>query len=271
MKLIDEPAVETPMPDIQSSQDDRHIAIDKVGVCGLRHPIKVCGGSGAVQATVAQVSMSVDLPHDRKGTHMSRFVDMLNHHEEPFSVADMPSFLSRMRERLDASSAFIELTFPYFIRKNAPVTGQASLLDYEVTLRGEISPEGCQTTMRMVIPVTSLCPCSKEISAYGAHNQRSHVTVDVRFNAAMSFDELVALVEKQASCELFALLKRGDEKYVTERAYDNPKFVEDIVRDVSRALKAEPRIRFYRVEVENFESIHAHSAYAIIEHDKEDA
>ncbi len=252
------------MPDVQGSFDDRRIAIDQVGIRNLRHPLFIDGGNGP-QPTVAQVTMAVALPHDQKGTHMSRFVALLNEYGEALTLAGFEALLRDMTDRLEARHGMITLTFPYFIRKKAPISGIESFLDYETTLHGECKEGQTTLQLKMVVPVKSLCPCSKEISQYGAHNQRSHITVTVQFQSAVSFDELAQLVEQQGSCEIFGLLKRADEKYVTERAYENPKFVEDIVRDVANALQRDERIRNYRVEVENFESIHNHSAYAILE------
>lgn len=257
------------IPDVQNSADTRRIAINKVGIKSIRHPVRVSDKNGGVQHTVALFNMYVGLPHNFKGTHMSRFVEILNGNEREISVESFEPMLREMVKRLEAEIGHIEMTFPYFINKSAPVSGVQSLMDYEVTFTGEIREGGqYEFTMRVVVPVTSLCPCSKKISDYGAHNQRSHVTVTATTNAHLWIEELVKLVESQASCELYGLLKRPDEKFVTERAYDNPKFVEDMVRDVAGLLNAEPRIDAYIVESENFESIHNHSAYALIERDK---
>ncbi|MCL2657261.1 MAG: GTP cyclohydrolase FolE2 [Betaproteobacteria bacterium] len=257
------------MPDVQSSEDRRHLAIDKVGIKSIRHPVKVADRTGGIQHTVAMFNMYVGLPHNFKGTHMSRFVEILNGHETEISVESFEPMLREMIHRLEAKTGHIEMTFPYFINKSAPVSGVKSLMDYEVTFTGEILPSGeCEFTMKVVVPVTSLCPCSKKISERGAHNQRSHVTVTVKTTDLVWIEDVVDMVEAQASCELFGLLKRPDEKFVTERAYDNPKFVEDMVRDVAGVLNAEKRIYSYIVESENFESIHNHSAYALIERDK---
>lgn len=258
----------TPIADVQSSADTRQIAINKVGIKSIRHPIKVQDKSTGVQHTVAMFNMYVGLPHNFKGTHMSRFVEILNSHEREISVENFPVMLRDMLVKLEAETGHIEMNFPYFINKTAPVSGVQSLMDYDVTLIGDISNDEIVTATKVVVPVTSLCPCSKKISERGAHNQRSHVTVTARTNDFMWIEELVQLVEAEASCELFGLLKRPDEKYVTERAYDNPKFVEDMVRDVAARLNAEARIDAYIVESENFESIHNHSAYALIERDK---
>jgi GTP cyclohydrolase I len=239
-----------------------------VGIKDIRHPVRVKDRSQGEQHTIAQFNMYVELPHDFKGTHMSRFVEILNNYEPEISVQSFKKMLKEMATRLEADTGHIEMTFPYFINKAAPISGVKSLLDYQVTLEGEVKNGAHTMTMKVVVPVTSLCPCSKEISRYGAHNQRSHVTVTVRTNAFVWIEDLVELVEKQASSELYGLLKRPDEKYVTERAYDNPKFVEDMVRDVASLLNADDRIDAYVVESENFESIHNHSAYAMIEKDK---
>ena len=260
------PAPESPpMADVQNSADTRQIAINRVGIKSIRHPVKVLDKSGGIQHTIAVFNMYVSLPHNFKGTHMSRFVEILNSHEREISVQNFPAMLREMVSKLEAETGHIEMNFPYFINKSAPVSGVQSLMDYDVTLSGEICHGEIASTIKVVVPVTSLCPCSKKISERGAHNQRSHVTVSARINAHLWIEEIVQLVEAQASCELYGLLKRPDEKYVTERAYDNPKFVEDMVRDVAARLSAEPRIYSYVVESENFESIHNHSAYALIE------
>ena len=253
------------MPDVQSSADTRELAIDRVGIKGIRHPMKISERTGSVQHTIAMFNMYVGLPHHFKGTHMSRFVEILNAHERELSVETFRVMLREMVKKLEAESGLIEMSFPYFINKKAPISGVESLMDYEVLFSGEIRHGAEEFTMKVQVPVTSLCPCSKKISDYGAHNQRSHVTVSARVNDFVWIEELVDLVEKQASCELYGLLKRPDEKYVTERAYDNPKFVEDMVRDVASALNADARVDAYVVESENFESIHNHSAYAMIE------
>ena len=259
----------TAIPDVQNSEDSRQIAINKVGIKSIRHPVKVQDKQEGVQHTIALFNMYVGLPHNFKGTHMSRFVEILNHRDRDISVESFEPMLREMVKKLEAETGHIEMTFPYFINKTAPVSGVQSLLDYEVTFIGTISAGGkYEFTMKVVVPVTSLCPCSKKISDYGAHNQRSHVTVTTVTNSHLWIEELVQMVEQQASCELYGLLKRPDEKYVTERAYDNPKFVEDMVRDVAGVMNREPRVDAYVVESENFESIHNHSAYALIEHDK---
>ncbi len=255
--------------DVQNSADTRRIAIDKVGIKDIRHPIRVKDRTEGEQHTIACFNMYVNLPHNFKGTHMSRFVEILNLHEREISVESFRLMLSEMTERLEAEAGHIEMSFPYFINKTAPVSGVQSLLDYEVSFIGEIRANTPQMKIKVVVPVTSLCPCSKKISERGAHNQRSHVTVTAATRDFIWIEELIDLVEEQASCELYGLLKRPDEKYVTERAYDNPKFVEDMVRDIAAKLNQDERISAYTVESENFESIHNHSAYALIERDKE--
>ena len=262
-----EPA-ESRIADIQGSPDERRIPIDKVGIKGIRHPVRVRDRSQGDQHTVASFDMYVNLPHSFKGTHMSRFVEVLNRHEYEITVESFRKMLTEMAQALDAESGYVEMRFPYFVKKEAPVTGVESLMDYQVTLTGEVVEGSTAIRVTVRVPVTSLCPCSKEISDYGAHNQRSEVTVSVTTRDFIWIEELIEMVEEQASCELYGLLKRPDEKYVTERAYDNPKFVEDMVRDVANALNREERVTGYVVEAENFESIHNHSAYARVEQDK---
>lgn len=264
---LDSKRAET-IADVQASPDLRQLPVQKVGIKDIRHPIRVKDRSQGEQHTIAQFNMYVELPHNFKGTHMSRFVEILNNYEPEISVRSFKKMLKEMATRLEADTGHIEMSFPYFIDKAAPISGVKSLLDYQVTLEGEVKNGTHTMTMQVVVPVTSLCPCSKEISRYGAHNQRSHVTVTVRTNAFVWIEDLVELVEKQASSELYGLLKRPDEKYVTEHAYDNPKFVEDMVRDVASLLNVDDRIDAYMVESENFESIHNHSAYAMIQKDK---
>ncbi|HEY9277324.1 MAG TPA: GTP cyclohydrolase FolE2 [Methylotenera sp.] len=259
---------QNPIEDVQNTADTRHLAIDKVGIKAIRHPVVVKDKSGGEQHTVAVFNMYVHLPQHFKGTHMSRFVEILNMNEKAISVESFEAILREMVTRLEAESGHVEMTFPYFVNKAAPISGVKSLLDYEVTFIGEIHQGNYEITVKVLVPVTSLCPCSKKISNYGAHNQRSHVTVTALINDFIWIEDIIDLVEKQASCELYGLLKRPDEKFVTERAYDNPKFVEDMVRDVAAQLNAEKRIDAYTVESENFESIHNHSAYALIEKDK---
>jgi GTP cyclohydrolase IB len=255
----------TSIQDVQASPDLRRIAINKVGVKGIRHPVVVKDRSGGFQPTVADFNMYVSLPHDFKGTHMSRFVEILSGHERTISVESFRGMLFEVAQRLGAETGYIEMRFPYFVEKRAPVSGVASLMDYEVTFLGRVS-DGVDThSTRVVVPATSLCPCSKKISAYGAHNQRAHITLTVESREMIWIEELIDIAEQNASSQLYGVLKRPDEKFVTELAYDNPKFVEDLARDVAVSLNSDPRVISYVVEVENFESIHNHSAYALIE------
>ncbi len=254
--------------DVQNYPDSRKLAIDKVGIKAIRHPIKVMDKNSGVQHTIATFAMYVYLPHHFKGTHMSRFIEILNGYEREISVESFEHMLRDMVKRLEAQSGHVEMNFPYFVSKKAPVSGVESLMDYDVTFIGEIKDGQYLQTMKVVVPCTSLCPCSKKISEYGAHNQRSHVTITVRTNAFVWIEDVVKLAEENASSQLYGLLKRPDEKFVTEKAYENPKFVEDLVRDVAAALNKDERIDAYVVEAENFESIHNHSAYALIEHTK---
>ena len=253
-----------PIPDVQGAPDTRRLAIDRVGVKSIRHPVRIRERAGGIQHTVAHFNMYVGLPHHFKGTHMSRFVEILNAHEREISPDTFRLMLREMVRKLEAASGHIEMTFPYFVSKKAPVSGVESLMDYEVTFVGEIQ-DGRETfTLKVLVPVTSLCPCSKEISERGAHNQRSHVTVAARINTFVWIEEIIDRVEREASSELYGLLKRPDEKFVTEQAYDNPKFVEDMVRDIAASLNQDSRIESWVVESENFESIHNHSAYALL-------
>jgi len=256
------------IPDVQSTPDSRKLAIDRVGIKSIRHPIQIMQRAGGVQHTIANFNMYVGLPHHFKGTHMSRFVEILSAHEREITVDSFQAMVREMVQRLEAEEGVVEMSFPYFIDKAAPVSGVRSLMDYEVTFVSQILGGKQCFAMKVLVPVTSLCPCSKGISDYGAHNQRSHVTVTAHTDEFVWIEEIVDLIEKQASSELYGLLKRPDEKYVTERAYDNPKFVEDMVRDVAAVLNLDERITRYVVESENFESIHNHSAYALIERDK---
>jgi GTP cyclohydrolase I len=267
------------MPDVQGSRDSRQVPINKVGVKDIRYPITLkCpphegdDQSGGRQHTVAMVNMYVALPHYQKGTHMSRFLEVLNRHHQGIDSSDVMQVARDMRGRLEAEEAHLQMSFPYFIDKKAPVTGQPGKLDIEVTF--EAVANGTEDfILGIKVPATSLCPCSKEISDYGAHNQRCEMEAQVRFRDGqfMWIEELFELVEKCASTQVFAVLKRPDEKYVTEAAYDHPKFVEDIVRDLAIAMDDEDRIAWYRVASENFESIHNHNAYAVVERDKRES
>ena len=252
------------MPDMQKSPDTRKIAIDKVGVKDIRYPIVVQDKLRERQHTVARVNMYVDLPEHFKGTHMSRFIEVLNLYHGEISVENMETILAEMKRRLEASCAHLEFDFPYFIEKTAPVSGARSLLEYQCRMLGTLG-EDYDFILEASVPVTSLCPCSKEISDRGAHNQRSKVQVQIRYSEHIWLEDLIAWVEECASCQVYALLKREDEKAVTEQAYDNPMFVEDMVRAVTEKLRGVPAIRWFRVQCENFESIHNHSAYAMLE------
>ena len=255
------------MPDVQSTPDTRQIDIARVGVKGVRHPLSVRTASG-VQPSVGVWNLDVHLPADQKGTHMSRFVALLEEHREPLDQAALQTMLAAMLTKLEAHSGRIEVSLPYFVMKTAPISGVQSLLDYEVTFVAEKRNGDTRLSLKVLVPVTSLCPCSKKISQYGAHNQRSHVTITAELAGDVAVEELARMAEEEASCELWGLLKRPDEKFVTERAYENPKFVEDLVRDIAVRLNADDRIVAYVLEAENFESIHNHSAYAVIERDK---
>jgi GTP cyclohydrolase I len=254
--------------DVQGRADTRQLPINRVGVKDISHPVRVKDRSAGEQHTIASFNMYVSLPHNFKGTHMSRFVEIL-HAEREISVESFRNMLRTMTARLEADTGHIEMTFPFFVMKKAPVSGVESLMDYRASLIGEQRHGQDELWVRVTAPVTSLCPCSKKISAYGAHNQRSHITISAKLRSHMWIEELIEIAESEASCELYGILKRPDEKYVTERAYDNPKFVEDMVRDVAKRLNEDERVAAYAVESENFESIHNHSAYARIEWDKD--
>nr|WP_297356995.1 GTP cyclohydrolase FolE2 [uncultured Caldimonas sp.] len=253
------------MPDVQSTRDERRLAIQRVGVKEVRYPLQLRIG-GQVQPSVATWDLDVALPADQKGTHMSRFVAWLNEqHTKPIEAAGLRDDLAGMLKLLNANEGRIEARFSFFILKTAPVSGVQSLLDYQGKWIAETRAGQTTVWAEVVVPVKSLCPCSKEISEFGAHNQRSHVTIRAELLGDLDWHELVRFAEESASSEIWPLLKRTDEKWITERAYENPKFVEDLVRDVALRLNAEARIGRYRVEVENFESIHNHSAFAVIE------
>lgn len=256
--------LKTGLEDVQNTPDKRQLAIDQVGIKSLRYPISFQSDEAGPIRVVADFSMYVRLPHHVKGTHMSRFIELLERPHQVFSVGSMKSFMLDMLELLEADNGHVQMRFPFFLSKAAPVSGVTSMMDYDVTLKADISEEFA-LTVKAEIPVTSLCPCSKKISEYGAHNQRSLVTVEVEVDDNLTLDQLISKVEEQASSQLYGLLKRPDEKFVTEYAYDNPKFVEDLVRDIAGALDKAPEIAGFRVECENYESIHNHSAYAMID------
>lgn len=259
--------------DVQSSESEKKIAINRVGVRAIRHPLMVENKEGEIQHTVGEFDMYVYLPPEQKGTHMSRFLEILNNYHKALKVHSLEDLLPSMLERLGSDEGEINIQFVFFRDKKAPVSGVSSLLDYNVQLNGVMQHGNISQRLKVTVPVTSLCPCSKEISEYGAHNQRSHIVIEAEVAEGDSnnlfIEDLIDTAEKSASCELYGILKRPDEKYVTEAAYDNPKFVEDIVREVAHRLELDERIIAYRVETENFESIHNHSAYAVIERTKQ--
>lgn len=257
----------SPMPDVQGSADARNVAIDKVGVKNVRYPITLRTADGGKQDTVATINIYVSLPKHKKGTHMSRFLEILNAHHRSITPAQIIPILHEIKTKLDAEEAHLYMEFPYFIEKTAPVTGAKGLMDYVCSFEGTSNGTD-DFILGVKAPATSLCPCSKEISLYGAHNQRCEITARVRTNKLMWIEDLVKIAEGAASAPVYAVLKRPDEKFVTEQAYDNPKFVEDIIRDLAVALDNEPRITWYSIQSENFESIHSHNAYAAIERDK---
>ncbi len=255
------------MPDVQGSSDGRNVAIDKVGVKGVQYPITLRQACGGEQHTIAKINLYVSLPKHKKGTHMSRFLEILNKHHRAITPEQIIPILHEVKTKLDAADAHIEMAFPYFIEKGAPVTGAKGLMNYECTFEG--ASNGLDDfIMGVRAPATSLCPCSKEISRYGAHNQRCEITAKVRTNKLLWIEDLVKIMEGAASAQVYAVLKRPDEKYVTEKAFENPKLVEDIIRDLAMALDKEDRVTWYHIESENFESIHNHNAYAMIERDK---
>lgn len=255
------------IPDVQSHPDVRELAIDRVGIRGLRYPINFEDGDGVAQATVATFGVYVALPAERKGTHMSRLVAAIDEMREPLSLARLPALLDALLVRLEADAGHIDIEFAWFMRKSAPVSGAQSMMDYAVALRADAMGNERTVTVTVVVPVMSLCPSSKAIADYGAHNQRSHITLSVRplSGARVCLAELVRIAEEESSCELYGLLKRSDEKYVTERAYERPRFVEDLVRGIAARLVGDPRYAGFSVAAENFESIHNHSAYAEID------
>ncbi len=257
------------MKDIQNERDHRRIPIDEVGIKNLRYPITVLDKEKGYQHTVATINMYVDLPHRDKGTHMSRFVEILHLFRPEVSLKRISEVLDQMKQHLNADSAHIEVTFPYFIEKTAPVSGSPGLMDYTCRFTGASNPEELVDLIsEVIVPISSVCPCSKEISDAGAHNQRGEVRLATRFKRFIWIEDMIDLVESSASCEVFSVLKRADEKYVTETGYTNPKFVEDVVRDIAIKLKQDNNITWFSLSAENFESIHNHSAYAHITRDK---
>ena len=255
----------TELTDTQKERDHRELRIDKVGVSNLRFPIRICDKANAHQDTIATIGMFVDLPHHYKGTHMSRFIEVLNTHGNVVHVENVTEILAAMQDRLEAKTAHLEIDFPFFLKKSAPVTGKTGLLNYNAKFEATANGSDIDFVLEVRTQVTTLCPCSKAISVHGAHNQRGEVTVQLRSSETIWIEDVIELAEASASSELYSLLKRPDEKHVTERAYENPVFVEDLVRNVATRLNAHPHITWYKVEVENFESIHNHNAYASIE------
>ncbi len=253
------------IPDVQGRADGRKVAIDRVGVKAIRYPVTVATRTGGHEAVDATFNMYVSLPEDRKGTHMSRFLELLNDYRAGMTPNRIVDLCHQLRSTLDSERSHVEMAFTYFIEKAAPATGRLGLMDYSVRMTCDSSSEGDTFVLGVAAPATSLCPCSKEISAYGAHNQRCLITADIRMSAMVWIEELVEFIESAASCPVYSVLKRADEKVVTEQAFENPKFVEDIVRDLAHTLDAEERIDWYRIHSENFESIHSHNAYAEIE------
>jgi GTP cyclohydrolase I len=256
------------MKDVQNFKDTRNIPIDKVGVKGILYPITVKDKAKESQNTVANVNMYVELPHHFKGTHMSRFIEVLNEYKGSINMSSVSGLLDKVRQRLDAKKAHIELEFPFFIEKKAPVSSAVGYMDYTCRFFGEVSCNRKDFILNVNVPVTSLCPCSKEISSYGAHNQRSVISISIRMKKFIWIEDLIKIAESSSSCQIYSVLKREDEKYVTEKAYDNPMFVEDTVREIALRLNSDDNITWYKVESENFESIHNHSAYASITLDK---
>jgi GTP cyclohydrolase IB len=255
--------------DIQNQKDHRRIEINKVGVKNIRYPITVLDKAKGFQHTVASVNMYVGLPHRFKGTHMSRFVEILNKYKGHIAIKTFSTILTEVKRKLKAETAHLEVEFPYFIEKEAPVTKSRSLMEYICRFCGSSNEED-DFYVGIVVPITTVCPCSKEISQFGAHNQRSLVTVNLRFKKFIWIEDIVQLVEDCASCDLYSILKRPDEKFVTEKAYENPMFVEDVVREIAKRLKKDVNITWFTVESENFESIHNHSAYAYVERGNDD-
>src|SRR5580765_1057847 len=251
--------------DKQSERDHRELRIDKVGVRGLRFPIQVRDKARAVQNTVATIGMFVDLPEEFKGTHMSRFIEVLNAHGNIVHVENITEILHAMQRKFHAATSHLEIEFPYFMVKKAPVTGRESVMDYVARFDATACQREIDFVLTVKARVTTLCPCSKAIASYGAHNQRGEVTVQIRSRKAIWIEDLIVIIESCASSELYSLLKREDEKAVTERAYENPVFVEDLVRNVALKLNVHPEVTWYKVEAENQESIHNHNAYACIE------
>ncbi|MFA5404695.1 MAG: GTP cyclohydrolase FolE2 [Ignavibacteria bacterium] len=267
--IINDKQNKSVLPDTQNQIDLREVPINKVGVKNLKYPIALKDKEKEVQHTIATIAMTVDLPMHFKGTHMSRFVEILQNKQREIHIDSIYNILEEMQKKLHATAAHIEMEFPYFREKKAPVSKKSSLIDYIVKFHALIDKDKKDFIMTVIVPVTTLCPCSKNLSEYGAHNQRGEVTVAVRFTDMIWIEDIIAIAEKSASSELYTLLKREDEKFVTERAYENPVFVEDLVRNIVLELKKNKNVIWFSVEAENFESIHNHNAYAMIESQKE--
>jgi len=256
------------LKDIQNQHDDRNLDVDKVGIKDIQYPIVLSDKVKGSQHTVASINMYVKLPHNFKGTHMSRFVEILSKHSNDINLHSVDKILEEMKERLDSEESFIELSFNYFMNKMAPVSGQSAMMDYACRYVGSSGQSGRDQILSIKVPVMTLCPCSKEISSYGAHNQRSFISISVRMKKMIWIEDLISLAESCGSSPIYPLLKREDEKYVTEKSYENPAFVEDVVRNVASKLMEEDRVTWFEVSSENIESIHNHSAYAVITRDK---
>lgn len=254
------------MVDVQSMRDERRIPIQKVGVKGLRYPITLRDKLKGSQQTVAVVNLYADLPHDFKGTHMSRFIEVFNAHRDDLSMPKFLKMLNEIRQALDSATAYSDIHFPYSIEKKAPVSGALSVMTYDCVYSGRVSDDSREYRVAVSVPVQTVCPCSKAISEYGAHNQRGVVTATVDVGTFFWLEDLIEVIERSASCDVYTLLKREDEKFVTERAFDNPRFVEDVVREALRGIAAMGLFKHFSVEAENFESIHNHSAYAFVEY-----
>lgn len=249
------------IPDVQNQVDSRRISIDKVGVKGIHYPIIVSDRTNNIQHTIAEINFYVELPHNNRGTHMSRFIEVLNKYHQEDLIFNLEKILSEIKKSLKADAAYIEIKFPYFIKKKAPVSRIASFLNYECYFKASLKEEYA-FQIGAKVPVTTLCPCSKEISLDGAHNQRSEVTIFISYSDFVWLEEIIDIIEASCSCEIYPLLKRADEKYVTEKAYNNPMFVEDVIRELTTKLEKDKRIEHFEIEAENFESIHNHNAYA---------
>jgi GTP cyclohydrolase I len=261
----------TKMADVQNMPDDREIEIDKVGVKNVKYPIIVLDRANGIQNTIATINMYVNLPHHYKGTHMSRFVEILHENKNMINMKNFPDILKALKDRLDAESAHVIVQFPYFIKKEAPVSKTQSYMEYQCGFWGYMDSRDImkEFVVSVSVPINTLCPCSKEISKYGAHNQRGIAKVDVKIKKFFWIEDLINTIEKCASSDIYSILKREDEKYITEKAYENPKFVEDVVRDIADTLSKDTHIKWFAVEAENFESIHNHSAYAYLERNNE--